>query len=60
MEGTKPHAGRIAATLPMPTLNKQDKIMDPQTIAEALTFLVSPGAKGCSGSILLRYGTETS
>jgi NAD(P)-dependent dehydrogenase (short-subunit alcohol dehydrogenase family) len=45
--------------IPMPTLYRQDGIMAPQEIAEALAFLVRPGAKGISGAILFcDTGTE--
>jgi NAD(P)-dependent dehydrogenase (short-subunit alcohol dehydrogenase family) len=60
MEGTLPKTlVALGQFLPMPTIHRQNRIMDPLEIAEALAFLVQPGAKGCSGSVLFcDSGTE--
>ncbi len=45
--------------LPMPTINGENRIMDPKDIAEVLAFLVQGHAGGCCGSIVFcDTGTE--
>ena len=46
----KPEEGLF--DIPMPTLFRQQRVMDPADVAHALAFLVLPGAKGISGAIL--------
>jgi NAD(P)-dependent dehydrogenase (short-subunit alcohol dehydrogenase family) len=53
MEGTLPKTlVEHGYYIPMPTLYEQNRIMNPQEIAEALAFFVQPGAKGISGDVL--------
>jgi NAD(P)-dependent dehydrogenase (short-subunit alcohol dehydrogenase family) len=54
MQGVKNMGGnpKVLAGLPMPTGYRDHRIMAPVEIAEALAFLVQPGAKGCSGAVL--------
>ena len=61
MEGTLPKTlVEHGYYLPMPTLTGRKGIMKPDEIAQALAFLVSPGAKGCCGTVLFcDTGTET-
>jgi NAD(P)-dependent dehydrogenase (short-subunit alcohol dehydrogenase family) len=50
----------IMLGLPMPQVYRERKMMDPADIAQAIAFLVQPGAKGISGEILYCDGGTSS
>jgi NAD(P)-dependent dehydrogenase (short-subunit alcohol dehydrogenase family) len=50
----------VLMALPMPTIYKEERMMDPIDLGHALAFMVSPGVKGISGALLYcDGGTET-